>query len=98
MALLTVSKFNFYMWLIMPMFIVCLSIPIARIISKWIFLSDVFEWIGTLSGLIFIVHPIVRDILISRTNQTGNYYGMLLVYLSLTMFLSWILKPMFSNK
>jgi hypothetical protein len=36
--------------------------------------------------------------MIERINATGNYYGMLAVYLFVTFGLSIILKPVFSKK
>lgn len=98
LILLTISKFNFYTWLIMPLFIVGLSISLAKIICSSCRISVVFEWVGGLSGIIFVVHPIVREILIERTNVSGSYYGMFFVYLLMTLVLSVIFKPIFSKK
>lgn len=98
LILLTISKFNFYTWLVMPLFIVGLSISLAKILFSSHQISVVFEWIGRLSGIIFVIHPIVREILIERTNQSGNYYGMFFVYLLMTLVLSIIFKPIFSKK
>ncbi len=97
-VLLTICKLNFYTWLLMPAFIIFFSIPLAKLIYKNNLLSDIFNWFGVLSGIIFVVHPIVREILIQRTNISGSYYGMFLVYLFLTISLSVILKPIFNNK
>jgi len=95
--LLTASKFNFYSWLVMPLFIVGFSIPFAKLLSKTFF-SEVFSWLGGLSGVIFLIHPIFREVLITRTNLSGNYYGMILVYVFMTLSLSLILRPLFVKK
>jgi len=97
-VLLTLCKFNFYAWLVMPIFIIGISIPLAKILNKMNMTSKVFCWVGSLSGIIFVVHPIVREILIQRTNTSGSYYGMFLVYLFMTISLSIILKPLFEKK
>lgn len=96
--LLTLCKFNFYAWLVIPIFIVGFSILLAKMLNKMSSFSKVFFWIGGLSGIIFVVHPIVREILIQRTNTSGSYYGMFLVYLFMTISLSIILKPLFEKK
>ena len=98
LILLSLCKFNFYSWLIMPLFIICVSIPLAKLLFKFSFMSKLFGWLGSYSGVIFIVHPIFREVLIERTNISGNYYGMLLVYLFLTISLSIILSPLFASK
>ncbi len=98
LILLTLCKFNFYSWLIMPLFIIWVSIPLTKLLSKFGLVRNIFLWLGSLSGVIFIVHPIFREILIERTNLYGNYYGMLFVYLFLTISLSMIMKPFFLSK
>lgn len=96
--LLTICKFTFYSWIVMPIFIIGLSIPLSKIICRFKYLSAALSWVGALSGVIFVVHPIMREILIQRTNQSGNYYGMFFAYLFMTIMLSIVLKPLFLKK
>ncbi len=96
--LLTACKFNFYSWLIMPLFIIGVSIPLAKLLSINHLTADVFCWLGGLSGVIFLVHPLLREVIIERTNSSGNYYGMFLVYVFLTISISMILKPLFAKR
>lgn len=96
-VLLTASKFNFYSWLIMPIFIIITAVMLVKLITRSNILGTVLGWCGTMSGILFVVHPTVREIMIDRINATGNYYGMLLIYLFVTFGLSLILKPVFSN-
>ena len=63
---------------------------------RW--LDSIFGWLGALSGVLFVVHPAVRDILIARTNETGAFYTMALIYLVITFGLSIMLKPVISSK
>ena len=95
---LTASKFNFYSWLIMPIFIIITAVTLVKLINRSNILGKVLGWCGTMSAILFVVHPTVREIMIERINETGNYYGMLAVYLFVTFGLSIILKPVFSNK
>ena len=97
-ALLTICKFNFYSWLFMPIFIIGLSVPLTKLLCQSKKLASAFGWVGTLSGVIFVVHPIVREILFQRVSIHGRYYGMLFVYIFLTIALSVILKPVFVKK
>ena len=95
---LTASKFNFYSWLIMPIFVIITAVTLVKLISRSNILGTVLGWCGSLSAILFVVHVTVREIMIERINATGNYYGMLVVYLLVTFGLSIILKPVFINK
>ena len=97
LVLLTLSKFNFYSWLIMPVFIVASAIAIVKLIAKVKLFDNVFGWLGALSGVLFVVHPTVRLLLIPRANESGAFAITLLVYLFITFGLSIILKPLFSK-
>lgn len=94
-ALLTASKFNFYSWLIMPVFIIITAVTLVKLFVKVKFFDTIFGWLGTMSGVLFVIHPIVREIMIERMNNTGHFYGMLLIYLLITLGLCLILKPAF---
>ena len=96
--LLTLVKFNFYSWLIMPIFVVATAVTIVKLMSRSNLLSVIFGWLGGLSGVLFVVHPSVREILIHRANESGDYAGMLFLYLFITFGLSIMLKPAFSSK
>ena len=96
--LLTLSKFNFYSWLFMPIFVVATAVTIVKLIGRVRWLDSIFGWLGALSGVLFVVHPAVRDILIARTNESGAFYTMTLIYLVITFGLSIMLKPVISSK
>ena len=96
--LLTATKFNFYSWLIMPVFVIVTAVTLVKLFSKVKFFDTVFGWLGAMSGVLFVVHPTVREFLIDRMNDYGLYYGMLLVYLLITFGLCLILKPAFTTK
>ena len=96
--LLTVCKFNFYSWLIMPLFIVSTAVTIVKLMSRVKLLDNIFSWLGALSGVLFVVHPSVRILLLGRANMCGDFYGMTFIYLFVTIGLSMMLKPAFSAK
>ena len=96
-VLLTLCKFSFYSWLIMPVFIVVVSISLVKllIINKTI--SQILAWFGGLSGVMFVVHPALRELLVNRANESGQCYEVIILYFFLTIVLSIMLKPVFSK-
>lgn len=96
--LLTLCKFNFYSWLFMPIFIVITSVSFVILLSRVNFFALLFGWVGGLSGIMFVVHPSLRQILIERANESGHCYSVVFVYLFLTIVLSVIMKPIFKTK
>lgn len=97
-VLLTICKFNFYSWLFMPLFIIATSITMVKLLNGVKSLTHVLGWLGGLSGVMFVVHPALRQLLIARANESGHCYTVLFVYLFLTIVLSVMLKPVFSKK
>lgn len=96
--LLTLSKFNFYSWLVMPVFVVTSALAIVKLIAKVRLFDNIFGWLGALSGVLFVVHPTVRMLLIPRANESGAFAITLLAYLFITFGLSIMLKPLFTHK
>lgn len=96
--LLTSCKFNFYSWLFMPLFVVTTSVTLVILLSNLNFFALLFGWLGGLSGVMFVVHPSLRQILIERANESGHCYAVVFIYLFLTIVLSVMLKPVFAKK
>lgn len=96
--LLTLSKFNFYTWLLMPVFIVMTSITLVKLFVSNNTTTQLFAWLGGLSGVMFVIHPALREVLIHRANTNGQWFDVILIYLFLTIVLSFMLKPVFTNK
>lgn len=97
-VLLSLCKFNFYSWLFMPIFIVATSIMMVKLfLSKWKF-ALLFSWLGGLSGVIFVIHPILRLLLVHRANESGHYYAIMFIYLFMTIVLGMILRPVFMKE
>lgn len=96
--LLTLCKLNFYSWLFLPIFVVTTSVSLVLLLSKVEFFSLILGWVGGLSGVLFVVHPSFRQILIERANESGHFYSVVLIYLFLTFVFSVLLKPIFIKK
>lgn len=95
---LTLVKFNFYSWLLMPIFIVTTTLSFVKLLERVSCFSNVFDWLGGLSGVMFVVHPALRQILFNRANESGHPYAVIFSYFFLTIVLSMILKPVFSKQ
>ena len=96
--LLTISKFNFFSWLIMPIFVIGTAVAIVKLISRVRLLDSVFGWLGALSGVLFVVHPSVREIVLKNGGFFDGYYSAAAFYLLITFGLCIILRPAFSSK
>ena len=96
--LLIACKFNFYSWLVMPVFVIITGLTLVKLIIKVKWLDIIFGWLGALSGVLFVVHPIVRQVLLPKANESGAYAITLLIYLIITIGLSLLLKPVFIRK
>lgn len=96
--LLTLVKFNFYSWLFMPIFVVSTAVTLVKLFTRVKLFDNVFSWLGALSGVLFVIHPTVREVMIARININEAYYPMLLIYLFVSIGLSVLLKPLISGK
>ncbi len=95
--LLTLCKFCFYSWLIMPLFIIVSSISLVKLLVINQTITQTLVWFGGLSGVMFVIHPALREILISRANEPGHSFEVLLLYFFLTIVISYMIKPVFSK-
>lgn len=96
--LLTLCKFSFYTWLLLPFFVVVTTISLVKLLIGVFPISNVLQWLGGISGVMFVIHPTLREIMVDRANESGHSYAILFLYFFLTILLSLMLKPLFSNK
>lgn len=85
---------TFYSWIFAPFFVCSFFIYFVKSImmeSPNVF-NNTLAWVGTISSLIFITHPIVRRILIEPTNS--NYDDSLFVYLIVCIWVAVAFKPL----
>lgn len=61
---LSFLKFPFG-WLVADVAAICIIIGIALVLDRIPVLFNIFTWVGTISGYLYIVHPIVRHFLSS---------------------------------
>lgn len=68
--------FNYYLWLFIPAITVILAISIIKIIPVSIWNN--IQTIGKNSLFLFVIHPIIRGILLPWAPNIGNYWALLL--------------------
>ena len=92
----------FWTWLIVPAFIATGAIATVKLLSacKGILsplssLLSPLSWLGSISAMLFVMHPIARELIISHYRRIDIYGGIFIYLLSsvaLAMLLKWILK------
>lgn len=84
-AILTVfSSLSYSSWLCTPLFVVLFSNSLGRLCPKR--LLKPFLWVGAISSGIYVMHPLVRAMLL---RQLGSMHLALLVYLAASIALGW---------
>lgn len=84
------GSFNYYTWtLIVPLAICIGTMSIVHALPPS--LLRPLEWLGTLSSMMFVCHPITRKVLIPIAYR-GDVYAALLLYIAATIILSMIFK------
>ena len=81
LLLFVVCCFNKIAWLLSPFFFTLSCLPLVELKGK---VRYALEWIGKLSSVIFVIHPIVRAYFINWIKDGGNWYVALLLYLIAT--------------
>lgn len=89
-AIIFLCNFNYYLWIITPLFIVPLSIRITKASSKCKYLFSFFEKMGIISSSIFIMHPIAHWILLPSENKRLYIYIYIILYLVLSIALGYL--------
>ena len=92
----------FWTWLIVPAFIAIGAIATVKLLSacKGILsplssLLSPLSWLGSISAMLFVMHPIARELIISHYRRIDIYGGIFIYLLSsvaLAMLLKWILR------
>ncbi|MBR6283467.1 MAG: acyltransferase [Muribaculaceae bacterium] len=81
-ALTTVMNLNSHAWLLAPLAVMAGGVALVRILPQCT--HKVLIWVGGLSPMLFVVHPIVRQLLIKQA-QASHPYLWLLAYLALSV-------------
>ena len=74
--------FNYYLWLIIPVITILFYISISQLIEGYAYI--IFHYLGRLSMFVFIVHPIVREVILNTFLGEYKYVG-IVVYVAVTI-------------
>lgn len=80
-------------WLWVPLFVVTGAVSTIKLIPRQTI--NTCAWFGGLSSAMFVMHPVVREVVITHYRRTDIYYGIavyLLAAVALSMLLQYILK------
>lgn len=80
--LIVAGCFNGVAWTLAPLFVVTASLQLVSVRGV---VRRVVEWVGRLSAVIFVVHPIVRSWVMDLALRSGQPYVALLIYLTVTL-------------
>ncbi len=86
------GSFNFHTWLWVPAFIVIGVVSTVKLLPSKVLLPCV--WFGAISSTLFIVHPIIREIVIHMSYR-GNVYTGILIYFVVSVLTAWLFKLLF---
>jgi peptidoglycan/LPS O-acetylase OafA/YrhL len=71
---------NYQLWLWIPLFVIIASVAFVKILPRIVIKP--FAWIGSISAMIFVVHPILRPVILNIFNESYLYTGLALYVVS----------------
>lgn len=94
------GSLNFWTWLFVPVFVVTGAIATIKMVahlSAFLPLGGlgVGPWLGSISAMLFVMHPVMRELIIGHYRKVDIYGGIFIYLLSsvaLAMLLKWILR------
>ena len=87
--LLFIFGFSYQLWLVIPIIVVIIALCFIKLLPSRF--QPIFDYIGKISMLIFVVHPIVRSLTFPLA-LNNNYYWGILAYVSLTISAAFIVS------
>lgn len=79
-AVVFFGSFNFHSWLWVPAFVVVGAVSTVKLIPERMLKPAV--WFGVISSALFVVHPILREIIIPMSYRGNVYTGIILYFVS----------------
>ena len=86
------GSFNFHSWLWVPAFIVIGAVSTIKLLPGKLFVPCM--WVGAISSALFVVHPILREIIIPMSYR-GRVYTGIIIYFVASIVCAWLFKLMF---
>lgn len=86
------GSFNFNTWLWVPAFVVIGAVATFKLLpEQWL---KPLVWVGAVSSALFVVHPVMREIIIPLSFR-GQVYTGILVYVVASFVCAWLFKLLF---
>ena len=98
-AAIVALSFNFWTWLIIPLFVIIAHIGFIKMLSSIpaaAILVRGLAWVGGISAAIFVCHPITRKIFIP-ISRSGDILDGLTIYIIATILLAMIFKKIIDS-
>lgn len=86
------GSFNFNTWLWVPAFIVIGAVATVKLLPEKALVPCV--WVGAISSALFVVHPIMREIIIPMSYR-GRVYTGIIIYIIASFVCAWLFKLLF---
>jgi len=81
--------FNYYLWLIIPVLTILFYISLSQLIKGYTY--KIFHYLGSISMFVFVVHPIVREVVMNTFPGENKYVG-IVVYVAVTIVCSFLVS------
>lgn len=80
---------NYYLWICIPAVTICLTISFVKLAPTKIWKR--INIIGANSMYIFVIHPLIRDIILPFVPNMGRY-GAMIIYITSTLIIAYIVS------
>ena len=74
------GSFSVYTWLWVPLFIVTGAVATVKLLPQWLMKPCV--WFGGISSALFVMHPVMRELIIAHYRKIDIYWGIVIYLLS----------------
>ena len=91
LLILVLSEMNFYLWIFTSIAVLVFGISLSKLSIGVV--GKAVGWIGGISNLIFVIHPIVRELYLGEKNilPATSVVG-LLAYIAITLVIATVIK------
>lgn len=89
-AAIIVMSLYLAMWYLVPVAVILATICLVKSLPSWI--MSWMIWIGGISAAIFVTHPAMRKIFIPVSQQRGDIYDGLMLYVIATLGVAWVMS------
>jgi len=87
------GSFSVYSWLWVPLFVITGALATVKLLPQWMLKPCV--WFGGISSMLFVMHPLMRELIIAHYRRIDIYWGIVIYLLSavaLSMLFQFVLE------